>query len=55
MSVHLIGKCPNSLAFGKPFLVSTQLAAAKPGLRGLVYFFSSDPHWTPVPDRHASF
>ena len=49
MSVHLIGKNPNSLAFGVPFLTCTLRAAAKPGLRGLVYFSSKNSLGFPFP------
>ena len=34
MSVHIIGKSPDPLAYGVPFLAGTRRAAAKTGLGG---------------------
>ena len=54
MSAHVIGRSPNSLAFGVPLIACARRAAAKPGLGGLVHFFPYNPLRPRFPDRHAS-
>ena len=49
MSAHVIGKSPNSLAFGVPLLACTRRAAAKTDLGELVYFLPTQSPGTPIP------
>lgn len=55
MSVHVISKSPNLLAFGVPALACTRPGAAESGPGGLVYLFSIIP-WDPDSrNRRTSF
>ena len=52
MPAHVIGKSPNSRAFGVLLLACTRRAAAKTVFGGLVYFVPYNPLRPRFPDRY---